>query len=275
MRLTAMPGMDEDERTRSVFGEGTWTYQVALMAKRELTGISFGRHWAIGLFHAQGNIVLHTRNWELGDSFDLCGGPGGIGLRSSSQKQLRITSWPTSKFVAYRGIVFKDSIAVDLDTLREMAWGLYSDVVGKQQNCQDFSLGLLQALGVTMVGWLQRADCFNSSGNIVSIPLREKKSIFNPLKLMSLGILNRLSSAHWDDCSCYFNRMVSRLSRTWQPHDSPSAHDGACCVCLGAPREYACVPCGHLCLCEQCSTQIQLCCPMCRTVVRSCIRIYH
>lgn len=50
-----------------------------------------------------------------------------------------------------------------------------------------------------------------------------------------------------------------------------------CCVCLDAPNTHAYVPCGHKCVCGQCSlglhtTGPQLC-PVCRTTYKSCVRV--
>ena len=37
-----------------------------------------------------------------------------------------------------------------------------------------------------------------------------------------------------------------------------------CLVCMDAPRDYACIPCGHLCLCGKCKDNIDRKCPICR-----------
>jgi len=49
----------------------------------------------------------------------------------------------------------------------------------------------------------------------------------------------------------------------------------ACVVCADAPNAYACVPCGHKCLCAACSAALPQpqSCPMCRKVVASFMRI--
>lgn len=38
-----------------------------------------------------------------------------------------------------------------------------------------------------------------------------------------------------------------------------------CCVCHNNPREIILLPCGHYCLCEDCSIGINDNCPICRT----------
>lgn len=276
-----MPGMDEDERTRTAFGVGHFTFQAVLLGKRELSGLSLGRHWAVGLLHSRGNVVLHIRNFEIGDSIDLSSGYSSSSSSRSSpthQIQLRITSWAMPQFLAYRGIVFQDAIYADLDALRETAWGLYSDPVFRNQNCQEYAIRLLERLGVQMHGWMQQCNCYNSSGNVISTPLREKKSLYNPVKLLSFGILHRLSSAHWDSCTVHFNRVLRELSTTWTASYSQST-DSSCCICLDKPREYACVPCGHLCICERDRETVLNVdipqCPICRSGVSSLLRVYQ
>merc|ERR1740138_603921 len=110
--------MDEDARTRALFNEGQWTFAIVLMAKREWSGANLGRHWAVGLLHARGNVVVHIRNWELTDGIDISSAV------PSRHSQLRITSWVPSHFSSYKCIVFEDAVTVDLDTLREVAWTL-------------------------------------------------------------------------------------------------------------------------------------------------------
>jgi len=53
-----------------------------------------------------------------------------------------------------------------------------------------------------------------------------------------------------------------------------------CVICLDAPPELACVPCGHVCLCSGCARALTLNdsfrfkCPVCRTKVQCTMRIY-
>jgi E3 ubiquitin-protein ligase MUL1 len=42
-----------------------------------------------------------------------------------------------------------------------------------------------------------------------------------------------------------------------------------CVVCLSNPKEVIVLPCGHVCLCEDCSSKITLQCPVCRTRIES------
>lgn len=42
-----------------------------------------------------------------------------------------------------------------------------------------------------------------------------------------------------------------------------------CVVCVNNPKEVICLPCGHVCLCEDCSSKIGSYCPVCRTRIAS------
>ena len=57
-----------------------------------------------------------------------------------------------------------------------------------------------------------------------------------------------------------------------------NAQDGdRCCVCLNNPLEILVKPCGHICICFQCSQQLQIQspkCPICRENVTSTERVY-
>ena len=57
----------------------------------------------------------------------------------------------------------------------------------------------------------------------------------------------------------------------------PAEGKGLCAVCMDKPNEYAVVPCGHKCLCEDCVEavrQTQRICPMCRRDFQDIIKIF-
>eukprot|EP00927_Polykrikos_kofoidii_P008362 TRINITY_DN13472_c0_g1_i1.p1 TRINITY_DN13472_c0_g1~~TRINITY_DN13472_c0_g1_i1.p1 ORF type:complete len:272 (-),score=18.56 TRINITY_DN13472_c0_g1_i1:259-1074(-) len=271
MRAPSMPGTGEHESTSVAFGSGTATFYVALLGKREMVGMSFGRHWAVGLFNASGNVVLHMRNRELRDSMPECG----RSLRSV-QRKLRISSWNTSHLCAYRGIMFAKPVTIDLDTLRAIA-----DSIRDYRDCQDYALRLIMLLGIDMVGWLWWAECFNSVGNVVNVPLREKMTICTPLKLtLTFGLMSLKSSWEWDDCNVFFEGIIEGLATYWTvPEQTEDTDRSLCCICLERPREHACVPCGHLCLCgEDLVTLLERTapqCPICRADVDTFVRIFQ
>ena len=51
---------------------------------------------------------------------------------------------------------------------------------------------------------------------------------------------------------------------------------GTCVICLGAPAELVLVPCGHLCVCQECQARmVEPTCPVCREPVRERVRVFH
>ena len=57
-----------------------------------------------------------------------------------------------------------------------------------------------------------------------------------------------------------------------QPSSLPSGAD--CVVCMDRPLEMVFVPCGHICVCEPCSSQITRC-PICRTRTQMAVKVYY
>lgn len=47
-----------------------------------------------------------------------------------------------------------------------------------------------------------------------------------------------------------------------------------CKICFDRPIHTALVPCGHLCVCWDCSNQLQNC-PICRQTIATVLRTYH
>lgn len=62
-------------------------------------------------------------------------------------------------------------------------------------------------------------------------------------------------------------------------HDSPEDHmepDMECVVCLSAMKNACCIPCGHVCMCQDCAQDVQEqrgFCPVCRTAIDCVIEI--
>lgn len=48
---------------------------------------------------------------------------------------------------------------------------------------------------------------------------------------------------------------------------------GECCICYARPKEYACVPCFHLCVCAPCGQRVDRC-PICRKPSERIQRVY-
>ena len=66
------------------------------------------------------------------------------------------------------------------------------------------------------------------------------------------------------------------------PPAAPAPHSDAeetqCVVCFDAPKEYAIVPCGHQCVCEECAEQLTKTrtpmCPVCRGPIRETMKVF-
>ena len=56
----------------------------------------------------------------------------------------------------------------------------------------------------------------------------------------------------------------SRKERRQRVRDKDLREDQICVVCRTNPREIILLPCGHVCLCEDCSMDISTDCPLCR-----------
>ena len=58
-----------------------------------------------------------------------------------------------------------------------------------------------------------------------------------------------------------------------------SSDEPLCCICLQEARDFAMIPCGHLCVCSACNTELvsrpQLRCPLCRTESTGTLRIWR
>ncbi|KAH0561686.1 mitochondrial E3 ubiquitin protein ligase 1-like [Cotesia glomerata] len=63
------------------------------------------------------------------------------------------------------------------------------------------------------------------------------------------------------------NLEESRKKRRQRVRDSELREDQICVVCKENPREVILLPCGHVCLCEDCSASINDYCPGCRAVI--------
>ena len=78
-------------------------------------------------------------------------------------------------------------------------------------------------------------------------------------------------------CICYkcFPNKDKREKRPISPSILSTNVETQCCVCLINVKKYACIPCGHLCLCGQCSIKIEKKCPICKNESTDIIKIYN
>ncbi|XP_014217084.1 mitochondrial E3 ubiquitin protein ligase 1 [Copidosoma floridanum] len=60
---------------------------------------------------------------------------------------------------------------------------------------------------------------------------------------------------------------ATRKERRQKVRDKDLPEDQLCVVCRSNPREIVLIPCGHVCLCEDCSLDVSTNCPICRNYI--------
>ena len=68
--------------------------------------------------------------------------------------------------------------------------------------------------------------------------------------------------------------IVVNKKRCSSPCELATEPDTECNICYINKKKYACVPCGHLCMCGECANRINDSCPMCKTKISTIIKIY-
>lgn len=65
------------------------------------------------------------------------------------------------------------------------------------------------------------------------------------------------------------------LSRVVSFHNSKQeGKESECCICMAARFQIAFIPCGHLCVCQQCSISVDYC-PVCRKNIEDRVQIFY
>ena len=75
-------------------------------------------------------------------------------------------------------------------------------------------------------------------------------------------------------CDCCDPQLKNNKLRPISPSIVTENKLEQCNVCLSNKKNYACVPCGHLCLCGECSNKITDKCPICNNEITSIIKIF-
>jgi hypothetical protein len=68
--------------------------------------------------------------------------------------------------------------------------------------------------------------------------------------------------------------IIIKRKKCTSPCELATETDTECSICYINKKKYACVPCGHLCMCGECANKIGDQCPMCKTKVNTIIKIY-
>ncbi len=79
--------------------------------------------------------------------------------------------------------------------------------------------------------------------------------------------LHRLGITCFKDKFCVFNAIQKLVKNKYNENKE-------CVVCMDDNRWIACVPCGHLCVCEKCKNVIDGKCPICQRKCVSFVKIY-
>lgn len=69
-------------------------------------------------------------------------------------------------------------------------------------------------------------------------------------------------------------KIVINKKRCSSPCELATEPNTECNICYINKKKYACVPCGHLCMCGECANRIIDTCPMCKTKISTIIKIY-
>ena len=87
---------------------------------------------------------------------------------------------------------------------------------------------------------------------------------------------NRIGDAGYDLANILWSPAIT--TTTNNASSSPAMAN--CVICQVAPSSQAIIPCGHICLCDDCATTLtdgppqSRLCPLCRTRIQSCLQIY-
>jgi len=71
---------------------------------------------------------------------------------------------------------------------------------------------------------------------------------------------------------------LTRVAMSLPSPKTANKEDGLCVICVDAPSEAVCVPCGHVAGCISCLREIEnkkMGCPVCRANIDQVIKLYH
>ncbi len=91
-------------------------------------------------------------------------------------------------------------------------------------------------------------------------------------------VYNTMRKTPLDECCPHFGNIKALMLNTLQPRNVALSQNAAsssptCSICMDQPSIMVLVPCGHLCLCQQCAYAQQRC-PICRATVAQMVRTY-
>uniref|UniRef100_A0A182NIM5 RING-type E3 ubiquitin transferase n=1 Tax=Anopheles dirus TaxID=7168 RepID=A0A182NIM5_9DIPT len=100
-----------------------------------------------------------------------------------------------------------------------------------------------------------------------------KVIVCGTISAVLIGLITRKvykrKKQEWDERKLRKQLEESRATRRARMRPTVVSEDQLCVVCIVNPKEVICLPCGHVCLCENCAQKISLHCPVCRTVIET------
>ena len=70
------------------------------------------------------------------------------------------------------------------------------------------------------------------------------------------------------------NEPINQIIRCTSPCNLATEADAECNICYINEKKYACIPCGHMCMCGECANRILDKCPICKDNITDIIKIY-
>ena len=77
-----------------------------------------------------------------------------------------------------------------------------------------------------------------------------------------------------DDNSEDESNTINLKIRCTSPCNEASNTENECNICYTYEKKYACIPCGHRCMCGNCANKINDNCPICKEKIKDIIKIY-
>lgn len=100
-----------------------------------------------------------------------------------------------------------------------------------------------------------------------------KVIICGTISAVLIGLITRKiykrKKMEWDEQRLRDKLERSRAQRRALARQQVFSDEQRCVVCVDNPKEVICLPCGHVCLCENCAEKIKLNCPVCRSKIES------
>ncbi|XP_058462180.1 mitochondrial E3 ubiquitin protein ligase 1 [Malaya genurostris] len=100
-----------------------------------------------------------------------------------------------------------------------------------------------------------------------------KVIICGTISAVLIGLITRKvwkrKKMEWNEQNLRNRLDKSRAQRRALARQQVFNDEQRCVVCVDNPKEVICLPCGHVCLCENCAEKIKLNCPVCRSKIET------